>query len=137
MARQIKIRDIEKYHRESVELAVKLTTLEWEKRVIRATPVFNRSNYSQEELDAMPKLFRDSILEHRGGLLRESWRSNIRPLLGEIINPVEYAEPVCYGTNLPPSWGGKFRTRQDTIQGFPDLIGKELESYPAKILRRR
>jgi len=112
MARQIKIRDIDKYHRESVELAVKATTLEWEKRCKEATPVDT-------------------------GNLRNGWRSNIRPLLGEIVNPVEYAEPVCYGTNLPPSWGGEFRTRQNTIQGFPDLIGKDLESFPAKILRRR
>ena len=112
MGREIKIRDIEKYHRESVELAVKLTTLEWFARCKLATPIDT-------------------------GRLVNGWRSNIKPLLGEVVNPVEYAEAVCYGVNLPPSWGGKFRTRQDTIQGFPDLIGKELESFPAKILRRR
>jgi hypothetical protein len=122
MARQIKIRDIEKYHRESVELAVKATTLEWDKRCKEETPVDT-------------------------GNLRNGWRSNIRPLLGEIVNPVEYAEPVCYGINLPPSWGGTWHTRTPnptgnalgtrTRQGFPDLIGKELEPFTASILRRR
>ena len=33
------------------------------------------------------------------------------------------------GLNLPPSWGGTYRTRQKTVAGFPELIGKELEQY--------
>lgn len=44
-----------------------------------------------------------------------------------IHNAVEYAEPVCMGTALPPSWGGKFKTQQGTVPGFPELITKELE----------
>lgn len=122
MGRQIKIRDIEKYHRESVELAVQLTTLEWEARCKLETPIDT-------------------------GRLVNGWRSNIKPLLGEIVNPVEYAEAVCYGVNLPPSWKGTWRTRTPeptsnrldtrTRQGFPDLIGKELEPFTASILRRR
>jgi hypothetical protein len=42
---------------------------------------------------------------------------------------MEYAEPVCFGNNLPPSWKGEFKTRQGTVAGFPELIGKELESW--------
>ena len=45
---------------------------------------------------------------------------------GRIINNVEYAEPVIYGTALPPSWQGKFRTRKQTIKGFPELQAKQL-----------
>ena len=44
-----------------------------------------------------------------------------------IHNAVEYAEPVCMGTALPPSWGGEFQTRQGTIAGFPELITKALQ----------
>ena len=44
-----------------------------------------------------------------------------------IHNAVEYAEPVCMGTGLPPSWGGSFKTRQGTVPGFPELITKELQ----------
>ena len=44
-----------------------------------------------------------------------------------IHNAVEYAEPVCMGTGLPPSWGGSFKTQQGTIPGFPEIITKELE----------
>ena len=56
-----------------------------------------------------------------------AWQSD--PKEGEVINNLEYAEPVIYGTNLPPSWRGKYRTRQNTVPGFPDLIAKELESW--------
>ena len=41
-----------------------------------------------------------------------------------------------FGVNLPPSWGGVYRTRQKTVAGFPELIGKELEQYVMKQLRR-
>ena len=44
-----------------------------------------------------------------------------------IHNAVEYAEPVCMGTALPPSWGEDFKTLQGTIPGFPELITKELQ----------
>ena len=44
-----------------------------------------------------------------------------------VHNAVEYAEPVCMGTGLPPSWGDKFKTRQATVEGFPELITKELQ----------
>ena len=52
-----------------------------------------------------------------------------RKYSGTIINNLAYAEPVCFGVNLPPSWGGTYRTRQGTVAGFPALIGKELEEY--------
>ena len=53
-----------------------------------------------------------------------------------IINNLAYAEPVCFGTNLPPSWGKVYRTRQKTVAGFPELIGKELEQYARREYER-
>ena len=44
-----------------------------------------------------------------------------------VHNAVEYAEPVCMGTGLPPSWGGTFKTTQGTVAGFPEIITKELQ----------
>jgi hypothetical protein len=63
------------------------------------------------------------------GTLRGSWESDIKPFIGVVFTDVEYAEPVAYGTNLPPSWGGKYRTRKNTIKGYPELIAKQLEQY--------
>jgi hypothetical protein len=150
MAREIPLDQIGNYMDGQIQQLVKVTTLEWTKRVKEATPVFSLSNYSQGELDAMPNFFtlngkvvplKKALLERpTGGQLRGSWQTNIQPYRGEVTTNVEYAEPVCYGTNLPPSWKGKFRTRQGTVAGFPELIGKELESWAQgeyqKIIRR-
>ena len=57
------------------------------------------------------------------------WQTDIKEFKGTISNNLPYAEPVCYGENLPPSWGGQYRTRQQTVKGFPELIGKELENW--------
>tara|TARA_R100001463_G_scaffold34723_1_gene76067 strand:+ start:736 stop:1086 length:351 start_codon:yes stop_codon:yes gene_type:complete len=115
MAREIPLDQIGNYMDGQIQQLVKVTTLEWEGRVKERTPVDT-------------------------GILRLGWKRNIEPYRGEITNNVEYAEPVCYGTNLPPSWQGEFRTRQGTVAGFPELIGKELEPWAQgeyqKIIRR-
>jgi hypothetical protein len=50
---------------------------------------------------------------------------------------MEYAEPVIYGTSLPPSWQGRYRTRQNTIKGFPELQAKQLTTgYIPQQLRK-
>ena len=63
--------------------------------------------------------------EQSGNLMR-SWQTDIKPFQGEVSSNVEYAEPVAYGTNLPPSWGGKYRTLRGTIKGYPELIAKQI-----------
>ena len=101
MARQIKIEQIDNLMKEAVQELVQKTTLQWTSLAKKATPVDT-------------------------GNLRNSWQTNIRKFKGSIINNVEYAEPVIYGTSLPPSWGGRFRTRKNTIKGFPELQAKQL-----------
>ena len=138
MAREIKLTEINNFFEEDVVDLVAATTLEWTKRVKKATPVFSLDNYP--DLDSIPNFFtlpngqvvpfRKALLDRgTGGELREAWQTDIKRFRGTIINNKPYAEPVCYGTNLPPSWGGSYRTRQDTTAGFPELIAKELESW--------
>ena len=104
MARRIKLTQVKDFYKELIVDAVAGTTLEWTRRVKKATPVDT-------------------------GRLRAAWQTDIKPLEGTVTNKVVYAEPVCFGVNLPPSWGGKYRTKQKTVAGFPALIGKELEIY--------
>ena len=111
MARRIKLTQIKDFYEELIVDAVAGTTLEWTRRVKKATPVDT-------------------------GRLRAAWQTDIKPLEGTVTNNVVYAEPVCFGTNLPPSWGGKYRTKQKTVAGFPALIGKELEIYINRQFRR-
>jgi hypothetical protein len=101
MARQIKIDQIADLMEEEVQEVVKLTALEWTKDVKEQTP-------------------------EDTGMLRAAWETQIGKFEATITNGMKYAEPVLYGNNLPPSWGGKYRTRKGTVPGFPDLLGKEI-----------
>ena len=102
MARQIRLDQIDDVMAEAVQELVQKTTLRWTELSKKATPVGKTGN------------------------LRNGWKTDIKKFKGTIINNVEYAEPVIYGTSLPPSWGGRFRTRQQTIKGFPELQAKQL-----------
>ena len=120
MAREIKLTEINDFFEEDVVDLVAATTLEWTRRVKKATHV-------RVVFEGEPK---------GGGQLRAAWQTDIKPLVGTVTNNVVYAEPVCFGVNLPPSWGGTYRTRQKTVAGFPELIGKELEQYARKEYER-
>ena len=101
MTRQIRLDQIDDLMKEAVQELVQKTTLQLTTLAKKATPVVT-------------------------GNLRNGWKTNIQKLKGTIINNFEYAEPVIYGTSLPPSWQGKYRTRKQTIKGFPELQAKQL-----------
>tara|TARA_Y100000401_G_scaffold106650_1_gene100337 strand:+ start:688 stop:1044 length:357 start_codon:yes stop_codon:yes gene_type:complete len=102
MTRQIRVDQIDDVFKDAVQQLVRKTTLQWTTLSKKATPVGETGN------------------------LRNGWKTNIDKYRGTIINNVEYAEPVIFGTSLPPSWQGKYRTRQQTIKGFPKLQAKQL-----------
>ena len=104
MTRKISITEIPDVMEDAIVFLVAATTLEWTARVKKATPVDT-------------------------GRLRNSWQTDIKPTTGTVTNNLRYAEPVCFGTNLPKSWGKQYRTRQGTVAGFPELIGKELQKW--------
>ena len=101
MARQIRLDQIDDLMAEAVQELVQRTTLQWTALTKKATP-------------------RDT------SNLVNSWQTDIQKFKGTISTIVEYAEPVIYGTSLPPSWQGRYRTRQQTIKGFPELQAKQL-----------
>lgn len=45
-----------------------------------------------------------------------------------ITNNMEYAEPIAFGSGLPPSWGGRYRSVQ-TKPGYPEMIAKSMEAW--------
>ena len=113
MVRQIRIDQIDDLMKEAVQELVQKTTLQWTTLAKKATPVGETGN------------------------LRNDWKTDIGKFRGTIINRMEYAEPVIYGTALPPSWGGRYRTRKQTIKGFPELQAKQLTvGYIPRELKR-
>jgi|TARA_R100000081_G_scaffold37236_1_gene17261 hypothetical protein len=111
MARGIRIGDIGDFCREEVELVVKKTT---------------------QTLHSKLKLYEAASNGGIGtpvdtGVLIGNWEQKMdNPLQGRVFNRTEYAEPVIMGKNLPPSWGGKYRTRQGTKPGYPESIADEV-----------
>ena len=111
MAREINLTDIGDHFGEKVQKVVKKATFKAEAEIKEFTPVDT-------------------------GTLRDSFQLQIKPFIGEVFTNVEYAEPVAYGTNLPPSWGGRYRTRQQTIKGYPELVAKQLEQFIVNEFRK-
>ena len=111
MAREINLTDIGDHFGDKVQKTVRKATFKAEKDIKEFTPVDT-------------------------GNLRNSFQSEVKPYIGEVFTNVEYAEPVAYGTNLPPSWGGRYRTRQQTIKGYPELVAKQLEQFIRDEFRR-
>ena len=72
------------------------------------------------------------------GVLIGNWQKTMdNPRQGRVSNNLEYAEPVITGENLPPSWGGKYRTRQGTQKNYHESILKEVaDKDMPKIVRR-
>ena len=120
MAREINLTDIGDHFGEKVQKVVRKATFKAEAEIKEFTPVFK------------PREGESGV----GGTLRNSWQSEVKPYIGEVFTSVEYAEPVAYGTNLPPSWGGRYRTRQQTIKGYPELVAKQLEQFIANEFRK-
>ena len=122
MARNIKLNEIGDLFDDQIQTLVKRTTLKWQFELQTRQP---------------PSLGTPVSPDPGGGVLRQSWQVNIsEPYTGRVFNNMEYAEPVMYGTNLPPSWQGQWRTRRGAVQGFPDLLGKEISvKYVPKLIR--
>lgn len=107
MPREIRVDQIGGFFEGQVKELVKASVFEWHARVVLETPVGETGNLQNGWL---PEMASDG-------------------LSGLVDNRVDYCEAVCYGVNLPPSWNGKYRTRQGTVPGFPDRIAKELEPW--------
>ena len=119
MPRNIKLPDIPDFYDDQIRKLVKRTTEFWYGELITRQP---------------PNLGTPVDT----GVLRQAWEKDIsKPYPGRIINRMEYVPAVMYGENMPPSWQGQWRTRVGAVQGFPDLLGKEISvKYVPKLLRR-
>lgn len=78
------------------------------------------------------------------GVLIGNWQMTMdSPKQGRVFNNLEYAAPVIAGEDLPPSWGGRYRTspEQGTKQNYHESILEEVmtEDVPKIIsdVRRR
>ena len=83
--------------------------------------------------------------EVSGGTFKSNWQPPVyrdKGLTGSIVNITQnYGEAITFGENMPPSWGGKFRSRFGLMAGWPEkLAGKDtrdmIPGIWSNILRR-
>jgi len=113
------------------------------------------SGYCEAKVQALVRessiILRSKLIEYSptGKVSGSTFKSNWQPpvyrdkgLTGSIVNITQdYGEAITFGMNMPPSWGGKFRSRFGLMAGWPEkLAGKDtismIPSIWANILRR-
>ena len=140
--RKIKIKDIGRFTEEQFNKVIRFAVLELDARLKEGSPVDTgrfRGNWQiSQNSKSVPNVF--GPFQNNKGLPRSSLppiRTNYRNEKAgntySIINNLPYAEAVTYGTNLPPSWGGTFKTRQDKHAGWPDPQVRAVSILVSKI----
>jgi len=103
MARRIRLDEIDDYARQNISKLVRTATLQAELRLKLLTPVDT-------------------------GRLRANWQTEIQEFSGSVSNNLPYAAPVIAGRDYPPSWGGRYRTRQNA-RPFLAVVQKDIQTY--------
>lgn len=140
--RKIKIKDIGRFSEEQFNKVIRFAVIELDARLKEGSPVDTgrfRGNWQiSQNSKSVPNVF--GPFQNNKGLPRSSLppiRTNYRNEKAgntySIINNLPYAEAVTYGTNLPPSWGGTFKTRQDKRAGWPDPQVRAVSILVSKI----
>ena len=134
MARRINLADIGNYSTEKYEQLLRVTVLETDSRLKQASPVdtgrFRLSWAISEQgtpgYDAGPQASPSGITPPR----RLDYQVERAGNVYHIHNNLPYAEPVLYGNNLPPSWQGQWRSKNNQItKGYPDIITREMTNW--------
>lgn len=121
MARKIRLDEIGDYAEERFKLLVRTAVLETQGRLKKGSPTG----------------------EIGGGRLKNSWQFAENNGAGTtelpkivtgnsylVFSDLPYTEPVITGKNLPPSWNGTWRSRNNQIkQNYHLTIRKDIQNY--------
>jgi|TARA_R100000149_G_C5864781_1_gene129787 hypothetical protein len=72
-----------------------------------------------------------------GTMFKQWFKRPVSSLEIDLINKLEYAEPVTFGTNLPPSWKNGYQlTKSDNETPIPkDWVNRLIEKTKRDIIR--
>ena len=103
-------------------------------------------NFAEDETEVLVKFGAKRLLQKlksekvpvREGTMRTAWfKRPVSNLEIDLINKLEYAEPVTFGTNLPPSWRNGYQlTKSDNKTPIPkDWANRFIEQTKRDILK--
>ena len=140
--KKINIRDIGKFSENQYEKLLKFAVFRLDQRIKEQSPVDQggfRENWQigQNKKNASVifgpyRKEKEAIIEPKKLNYQEEKAGNTYTL----INPLPYAEAVCYGSNTPPSWGGSFKSNQGLSAGWPNIevarVIREIKKFKPK-----
>ena len=124
--KKIEISDIGNFFREEHEDLIRLAVLTLDTRIKTVSPVdtgrFRMNWQLAENKRSAPQ--QGGPFTHAKNAIIPPMRLNYqKEKIGKtysLINPLPYAEAVCFGTNTPPSWNKQFRSKDgNRIAGWP------------------
>ena len=119
--KKIEIRDIGKFFKEEHEDLITLAVLTLDSRIKQVSPVDTgrfRMNWQLAENKRSAPIQGEPYSQNKSAIippLKLNYQNTY-----SLINPLPYAEAVCFGTNTPPSWGNTFRSKDtNRTAGWP------------------
>lgn len=134
MTRTIKLSQIGDYAAEQYEKLLRVAVLETDKRLKEASPVDTgrlRASWQIGENVASGGV--KSPGNYPNTILPPDRLNYTKEKLGNVYsihNNLPYVEPVLMGDNLPRSWQGAWRSKNNQIQrGYPLVIAKDMQAW--------
>jgi len=134
MAKRIRLDQIDDYANERFEKLLRVAVLETDKRLKEGSPTDTGRLKNSWQIS-------ENIADGAGkpagkypNVVAPPDRTNYQnEKIGNtyiVYNNIEYAEPVITGQNMPPSWKGKWRSRDNQIdQNYHLTVAKDIANF--------
>ena len=135
MAKRIRLDQISDYSMDKMEQLLRVAVLEADKRLKEGSPTDTGRLKNSWQIS-------ENVADGRGKPPGNYSTTTIAPpertnyqkeKLGNryyIYNNLEYAEAVITGNNLPPSWNGRWRSRDNQInQNYHLTVAKDIQNF--------
>jgi len=136
MALRIRLDQIGRYSTDKMEALLRVAVLETDKRLKAGSPtgetgrLKNSWQISQNVADGQGKPPGSYSTTSIAPPNRTNYQKETLGNTYILYNNLEYAEPVITGNNLPPSWKGSWRSRNNQInQNYHLVIAKDIQNF--------
>ena len=102
-------------------------------------------NFAEDETEVLVKFGANRLLQKlksekvpvREGTMRTAWfKRPVSNLEIDLINKLEYAEPVTFGTNIPPSWKNGYQLSEADGTPIPKDWAKRFIDQTINIMKK-
>jgi len=136
MSPRIRLDQIGKYSTDKMEALLRKAVLETDRRLKKGSPtgetgrLKNSWQISQNVADGQGKPPGSYSTTSIAPPDRTNYQKETLGNTYILYNNLEYAEPVITGNNLPPSWKGSWRSRNNQInQNYHLVIAKDIQNF--------